>query len=122
MDGRGSENSIRFQTAGLHQYLPEPDHEDERESDGQDDSDDASSQNESFNLEEEVTFEKLCVSMLNSSNWVSLEQIARRHLQKNHTSSWKAFFYYGVSMYTQGKFVLAIAAFEKSEKINSNDA
>lgn len=68
VDGRGSENShsIRFQTAGLHQYLPAEEHEDERESEGQEDSEDASSQNDSFNLEEEVTFEKLCVSMLNS--------------------------------------------------------
>ena len=45
------------------------------DSEGDDDS-----QNDSFNLEEEVTFEKLCISMLNAQNWVSLEQVARRHL------------------------------------------
>ena len=66
MEGRGSENSIKFQTAGLHNFVQAEDNEEERESEGQDESEDASSQNDSFNLEEEVTFEKLCVSMLNS--------------------------------------------------------
>ena len=77
---------------------------------------------EEFNLEEEIAFERACIKMLNSASWPALEQVCRRHLQKRHTSSWKAFFYYGVAMYKQGKFVLAIASFEKSEKINSLDA
>ena len=37
-------------------------------------------------------------------------------------SSFKAFFYYGIAMYKQGEYVLAIAAFEKSERINEDDA
>ena len=72
VDGRGSQNSIKFQTAGLHQFIP-PEDNDERESLEDAESESASSHNESFNLEEEVTFEKLCVNMLSSGNWVSLE-------------------------------------------------
>lgn len=47
---------------------------------------------------------------------------SKRHLEKNHTSSWKAFFYYGIAMYKQCEYVLAIAAFEKSERIQDDDA
>ena len=52
-----------------------------------------------FNLHEEVTFEKICVNMLNQQNWNGLAIVSKKHLQKNHTSSWKAFFYYGIAMY-----------------------
>ena len=33
-----------------------------------------------------------------------------------------AFFYYGIAMYKQSEYVLAIAAFEKSERINDENA
>ena len=75
-----------------------------------------------FDLREEVTFEKICVNMLNQQNWNGLAIVSKKHLQKNHTSSWKAFFYYGIAMYKQGEHVLAIASFEKSERIYEDDA
>ena len=34
----------------------------------------------------------------------------------------ESFFYYGIAMYKQGSYVLAIAAFEKSERIYEDDA
>ena len=52
-----------------------------------------------FDLREEVTFEKICLNMLNQQNWNGLAIVSKKHLQKNHTSSWKAFFYYGIAMY-----------------------
>ena len=75
-----------------------------------------------FNMKEEVQFEKICLNMLNLQNWSGLASISKKHLQKNHTSSWKAFFYYGIAMYKNREYVLAIAAFEKSERIYEDDA
>jgi len=34
----------------------------------------------------------------------------------------KAFFYFGIAMYKQGEFVLAISAYEKAERIDRKDA
>ena len=68
------------------------------------------------------TFESICQSMLKAQNWNGLAIISKKHLQKNNTSSWMAFFYYGIAMYKQGEYVLAIAAFEKSERINDENA
>ena len=60
--------------------------------------------------------------MVNVLDWESLAASTKLHLKKNHTSSWKAFFYYGIAMYKQNSYVLAIAAFEKSERIYADDA
>ena len=81
-----------------------------------------SEEEHNFDLREEITFEKICLNMLNSQNWDGLEVICKKHLKKNHTSSWKAFFYFGIARYKQGDYVLAIAAFENSERIYEDDA
>lgn len=75
-----------------------------------------------FNLKEEMTFEKICVNMVKQQNWNGLIIVSKKHLMKNHTSSWKAFFYYGIGCYKTADYVLAIAAFEKSERIYEDDA
>mgnify|MGYP000968151965 CR=1 FL=1 len=75
-----------------------------------------------FSLDEEIQFEKKCLSMLQAQNWQGLSILSKKHLQKNHTSGWQAFFYYGIAMYKLGEYVLAIAAFEKAERIDNNDA
>ena len=95
--------------------------EDEEDDDDDDDQDDKSG-DQPFNIKEELVFEKICINMMNQQNWNGLAIVSKKHLQKNHTSSWKAFFYYGVAMYKQGEYVLAIAAFEKAERINEDDA
>ena len=64
----------------------------------------------------------LCQELLEQKDWDSLAQVAKKHMKKNHASSWKAFFYFGISMYKQEQYVLAIAAFEKSERIYEDDA
>ena len=74
------------------------------------------------NDREGSTFENICQSMLKAQNWNGLAIISKKHLQKNNTSSWMAFFYYGIAMYKQSEYVLAIAAFEKSERINDENA
>ena len=73
-------------------------------------------------MKEEMQFEQVCLQLLSESNWNGLAIESKKHLQKNHTSSWKAFFYYGISMYKQSEYVLAIAAFEKAERIQDDHA
>ena len=43
-------------------------------------------------------------------------------MEKNHTSSFNAFFFYGIAMYKQKEYILAIAAFQKAEVVNDCDA
>ena len=85
------------------------------------DSQDANDQG-SFSIEEEIRFERICLNLINCQNWSDLHQVCKAHLQMKHTSSWKAFFYYGVSMFKQNKYEIAIAAFESAERVNSEDA
>ena len=75
-----------------------------------------------FDIEEEIRFEKICLNLMNCQNWPDLAAVAKEHLRHRHNSSWKAFFYYGVSMFKQGKYLVAVAAFEKAEKVNQEDA
>ena len=72
-------------------------------------------------MKEELTFEKICQNMLNSQNWNGLSIVSKKHLEKKHTSSWKAFFYHGIAMYKMGKNVTAITAFENAERVFEDD-
>jgi hypothetical protein len=51
-----------------------------------------------------------------------MEAKSRAYLQKSNSNSFKAFFYFGIAMYKQLKFEMAILAFLKAEQINQNDA
>ena len=48
--------------------------------------------------------------------------MSKARAKQTQQHSWKAFFYYGIAMYKQANFVLAVAAFEKSERIYEDDS
>lgn len=75
-----------------------------------------------FNPKEEVAFVQMCQNMLKGQNWKGLAIICASHLEKNHISSFHAYFYYGISMYKQKDYITAIKAFEKAEVRNMDDA
>lgn len=92
---------------------------------GSEDEDDYDSEEQDadteFNAKEEVTFEKICLNMLNTQNWNGLAIVSKKHLEKKHTSGWKAFFYHGIAMYKMGNNVTAITAFENAGRIFEDD-
>ena len=56
------------------------DNADESEEDGEDYEDDQSPEEREWNLKEEMTFEKICLTLLNEGNWNGLAIESKRHL------------------------------------------
>ena len=77
------------------------------------------SEGREIDTKEEAAFEKVCLEFLNKADWDELATTSKAHLKGG---SWKSFFYYGIAMYKQTNYVLAIAAFEKAERIYEDDA
>ena len=52
------------------------------------------------NRREEENFDRVCRTLLGEANWNGLAIESKRVLEKNNnSSSWLAFFYYGIAMY-----------------------
>ena len=60
--------------------------------------------------------------LLKVRDYEKLEEESTEHLERHRGTSFRGFFYLGISLYKMEDYGNAILAFQKSELINSEDA